>query len=381
YYTLANTMLGTMTVLADGGISSGTIALGGTHWQDRTKLGSVLATGMQLRRQFAVFSLLISIPILLYLLRQQGLGWTPSILLSLSLIPTFMAALSGSLLEIVPRLHQEVPEILKVKLGINVWRLLLLLPVLFLGPFASLAILAGGGAQLRGNHKLRQICKTQAELDAPPNPEYRREIFQTVKKILPISIYYCVSGQITIWLISIFGSTTAIAQIGALSRLAVLLAVVKMCFDMLLVPRFARLRPEKKLIFRRYFQVVGLSLFIGLLLSIFFYFFPQVFLFVLGENYADLEAEVFLMVVGACLTTSSSVAHSLGSSRGIIPNPALFVLVIVLAQAITIVYLIDYTTLAGVIKISIFTALTTITYRIIDFLHYTKYRFNHVKES
>src|SRR4051812_39271310 len=49
-YTLANTMLGTMTLLTDGGINTGVMAQGGRVWQDKVKLGIVMNTGMDLRR-------------------------------------------------------------------------------------------------------------------------------------------------------------------------------------------------------------------------------------------------------------------------------------------------------------------------------------------
>ncbi|RYE13089.1 MAG: hypothetical protein EOP51_30380 [Sphingobacteriales bacterium] len=65
FYTLTNTMLGTMTILADGGIASGVMAQGGKVWQDKTKLGKVLATGMSLRFKFALAGcLLLSKPLL-----------------------------------------------------------------------------------------------------------------------------------------------------------------------------------------------------------------------------------------------------------------------------------------------------------------------------
>ncbi|MDB5111018.1 MAG: hypothetical protein JWR67_2132, partial [Mucilaginibacter sp.] len=78
-YTLANTMLGTMIVLADGGISSSVLAQGGKVWNSRERLGSVLSTGFNLRKKFAVVSLFIAIPILLYLLRYHNAGWLTSI--------------------------------------------------------------------------------------------------------------------------------------------------------------------------------------------------------------------------------------------------------------------------------------------------------------
>jgi hypothetical protein len=68
FYTLANTMLGTMTVLSDGDISTGVMDQGGKVCKDKEKLGVVLATGLDLRRKFAIGSLLVSAPVLLYLL-------------------------------------------------------------------------------------------------------------------------------------------------------------------------------------------------------------------------------------------------------------------------------------------------------------------------
>jgi O-antigen/teichoic acid export membrane protein len=50
YYTLANTMLGTMTLLSDSGIGSGVLAQAGKVWRDKDELGLVLSTGLYLRR-------------------------------------------------------------------------------------------------------------------------------------------------------------------------------------------------------------------------------------------------------------------------------------------------------------------------------------------
>ena len=42
-YTLANTMLGTMVMLANAGIPIAVMAEGGKVWQDKTKLGPALS--------------------------------------------------------------------------------------------------------------------------------------------------------------------------------------------------------------------------------------------------------------------------------------------------------------------------------------------------
>ncbi len=119
-YTLANTMLGTMVVLADGGIASAVMSQGGKVWMEHEKLGAVLVTGMQLRRKFAIVSLPLSSGILLYFLRIHGASWLFSILIVLSIIPTFFMMIHSGILEISPKLRQDVSSLQKVRVGATI---------------------------------------------------------------------------------------------------------------------------------------------------------------------------------------------------------------------------------------------------------------------
>lgn len=371
YYTLANTMLGTMTVLADGGITAGVMSEGGKVWQDRKKLGAVLATGMQMRRQFAIGSLLISVPILYYLLTLRGLLWWEATALIVCLAPAFWAALSGSLLQIVPKLHQDINKLLGINVGINVVRLILTLPLLAFAPFAALAIVATGASQVGGNMRLRKLSLKKADWKSEPEAEYRKRIFATVRRVLPGSIYYCLSSQITIWLVSIFNDTEGLAQIGALSRLMMALSIVKLSFAVLITPRYARLPSVRSLVVKRFFQMLGLLFLIagGIVGAV--YLFPNIFLWLLGEQYMDLEQEVFLMTISSCLIMISGIANGMNSGRAIIPRPLPFIGTVVLAQIVALAFIVDYTTVVGIIHFSIFAAVVTLTYRIIHFLFYT----------
>lgn len=371
FYTLANTMLGTMTVLADGGISTGVMSLGGKHWRDREALGRILATGMKMRQQFAVGSLLVSLPILFSLLQEQGMIWWHSLILILCLTPTFWAALSGSLLQVVPKLHQDVNDLLRINVGVNIMRVVFTLPFLFFFPFAGVAILASGASQVMGNLRFRRLSLKKADWQTESDPEYRAQILGTVKRILPGSIYYCVNGQITVWLVAIFGSTESVANLGAIGRLMVILSLVKMVVDMVIAPRYARLPAKKGLVIARFFQILGLVAFISLFIVGGVYLFPDELLWILGNKYADLEYEVLLMTISSCLGMISGIGHNLTTSRGIIPNPYLFIGTTILSQILLLAFVVDYTTLAGVIKFSIMLSLISLAYRFVDFLYRT----------
>lgn len=160
WYTLANTMLGTLIVLTDGGISNGVLALSGKIWQDPQKLGVVVTTGLDLRKKFAIVTLIIVIPILIYLLLNNKSSWLTAVLIVLSLIPAFYADLSDSLLEITPKLHQDITSLQKNQLTVGLGRLALTIMTIFVFPFTFAILLAAGIPRIYGNQKLKKDRKS-----------------------------------------------------------------------------------------------------------------------------------------------------------------------------------------------------------------------------
>ncbi len=352
-YTLANTMLGTMIILADGGITNGVMSQGGKVWQDRTKMGAVLATGLELRRKFAVVSLLVAIPALVYLLRLHGASWPLAALLVAALIPAFFTALSGGLLEVAPRLHQDIIVLQKTQVGINFGRLAVLCLTLFAFPWAAVAVLGAGLPQIWGNQQLRKISLAYADWRQPPDPVVRRDILAIVKRLLPDAVYYCLSGQITVWLISLAGSTAAVAQVGALGRLAVALNLFAAVFSTLVTPRFARLPDDSPVLLKRYFQLQAGLVVLGLGIVSGTWLFADQLLWVLGKNYANLKPELVLNMAAGSIGLIYGASFALCTFRGWAINPLIFIPVSILSIA-TGVFLLDVSTLKGIIILNIF---------------------------
>lgn len=355
-YTLANTMLGTMILLADGGISTGVLAQGGKVWQDREKLGTVLVTGLDLRKKFAIGSLLVAAPILLWLLRHHGASWLMSALLLLATIPTFLTGLSNTLLETAPKLRQDISPLQKNQVGVNVGRLALLVLTMFVFPWAFVAVLAAGLPQIWGNYRLKKISSGYADLTQKPDPAIRTAILKVVKRVLPGAVYYSASGQITVWLMSVFGTTAAIAQIGALSRLSAMLSLFTMLLMTLVIPRFARLSVGKGVLLTRYFQIQAGLLVLSLCIVGAVWMFPAQVLWILGKNYSGLNIELVLSIIGSCLSLISGISFSLVSSRGWATNPVITITLEVAAVIIGIL-LIDVSTLKGALILNIFIGL------------------------
>jgi hypothetical protein len=159
-------------------------------WQDKQKLGAGLATGLDLRRKFAVISLIVSIPTLCYLLLHHGANWITTVLITASLVPAFYAALSDGLLQIPCKLHQAILPLQRNQVEVGIGRLLLSGLTLFAFTWAFVAIIASGIPRIWGNIQLKKITNGFVDKNAKIDTEARKEIFKIVKRILPMSIYY-----------------------------------------------------------------------------------------------------------------------------------------------------------------------------------------------
>lgn len=353
-YILANTMLGTMSVLADGGISAGVIAQGGKVWDSPAKLGAVLATGLDLRNKFAAVSLFVAIPIMIYLMRVQDASWLMSSVVVLAIVPAFFSALSGALLQIPPKLAQKVSSLQRTQVQSNLMRLFLIGPALVLFPFAWVAVLASGLPQIWANIRFRKIAAEYANWKQTPDASIRKELMVFVKKILPGAIYFCLSGQISIWLISIFGATTALAQVGALARLAMILTIFTTMFNMLILPRFARLAENRNLLVDRYLKIQLILVAVSVSTVTIAWLFPDQVLWVLGSKYNHLREELVFCFIGTCVNLFVGINYGLNASRGWLVHPALSIIGGI-AGIICGVLLIDISTIKGVLLFNIFT--------------------------
>jgi len=354
-YTLANTILGTISLLSDGGISSGVMAQGGQVWADKQRLGSVLSSGLDLRKSIGVIILLVALPIFFYLLTHNGLNIPMSLLLIVSLIPAILAALSDSLLEIVPKLHQDINAIQKNQLIVTLLRFLITVVLLFLLPFAAIAIFASGISRIYGNIKLRAVVYKYADKDALPDGEVKKKILKVVKRVLPGSLYYGFSGQITVWVISIIGHSESIAQIGALGRLSSVLNLFTMIFATLIVPRFARISKDSRLLFKRYGQIKGLAIVSFVFVVLLTWLFSRNILWILGKDYTHLRHELVLNILGSCISILAGISFSLYSSRGWAIKPIILIpldLLIVISG----LFLFHVSTVIGVLLYNIFTS-------------------------
>lgn len=353
WYTLANTMLATIVTIADGGMSAAVLSEGGKVWNHNQKLSAVMTTAISLRRNFAAAVLLVAFPILIFILNSHGASWPYSILLSVSLIPVFLSTLNGHILEIVPKLRQKIITLQKIQMHAAIAKLLLLSGVIFIAPFTYLLVVISGIPQIWANDKIRKA--NRISLGTPQNvqTDISKAILKKVKRSFPTVLYFAFSGQITIWLAAAFGSTLAVAELGAISRLGILLTFFSSMFTLIVIPRFARLQDNRRIIQLQFRRIISAFSVVLVLVVGMVYLFPSQILWILGSNYSGLQLELLLIIFGAAINLLAGSIINMNVSRGWILKPSVTILVNITTLLLGI-FIFDFSDLVGILWFSIF---------------------------
>jgi O-antigen/teichoic acid export membrane protein len=289
----------------------------------------------------------------------------------LSLIPAFYASLSDTLLQIVPKLHQNISALQRNQVEVSIGRLVLLFASMFVFPFAFVAIIANGVPRIYGNLKLYKIAAEHSTPKAIPDAEVRKNILNIVKRILPGSIYYAISGQLIIWLISIFGTTENIAEVGALMRYSIIFGLLSTIVITVFIPDFSKQPFGKKRLRNHYFKYLFGLLFLVILIVIFVYTFSHPLLWILGDSYLNLEIELLLLIFAGGLGFISGIMFNLNSSKGW-PSPP-FILIPINISFVTIgVIIFDMSILTQVLYFNIFLSIPPSLVHVIYFLNKTR---------
>jgi hypothetical protein len=258
----------------------------------------------------------------------------------------------------VGRLHQVLWPLQRTQLLGMALRVVLSTGALLLLPFAWIASVAAGLAQMWVTVRQRAIASDKADLRAESAAEDRINMRQQVARMAPGAVYYAFSGQINIWIISIFGSSQTVAQVGALGRLAMVFNVLLAVISLVLVPRFARL-PAVAQRLRLWFwrsQVAVALVLLAMVLTV--AAFPEHVLWVLGPRYASLRQELLIAVVAGALALQAACTYMLSAARGIVINPILMIPVAIALQVLLTAVL-PVSTTAGVLWLGLLVSLFT----------------------
>jgi O-antigen/teichoic acid export membrane protein len=261
-------------------------------------------------------------PALLWLVVRQGSPISQALLLCAAVAPVFLATAATSLLEIPLRIHQQLRSLQILQTLAGAARLACISLVSFVLPVAWLVVLSALAPVLVLNKKLRERSAGLADLRASHDEEARKKITAQVVRSLPGTLYYVFVSQLTILLITLFGTTEGVAQVGALGRIAMIITFLLMIFNMIALPRYARIpETETRKLLHIYLLLMAAIVIASGAAVLLAAIAPRAVLFVLGAKYDSLTSEVVLAVAAGAVSVVSSAALGLAAVRGTVVSP------------------------------------------------------------
>ncbi|MGF6774150.1 O-antigen/teichoic acid export membrane protein [Paraburkholderia sp. GAS199] len=368
WYTIAVTLVGAGSVLCDIGVGAALMSVAGRLWPDRAKINSVFAVAFQTRtRFFIVFGLVIFAAGLLLLSRSQSTWTTSLIIMTIVVLITFFQ-LNFDLMAVLPKLEQNLGALQKMTISGALLRLVVL-SLILVSPHAATALLAALAAMIFQAYRVRRLYGLQDKDEGVAVAEVRQEFSRVARRQAPASIYFCIQGQLNVFLLGYFGSAVQVAQLGALGRISALLVVAQSVFSNILMPRFSVLK-EKAEMRRMYLLFVSLflviiALFLGTALL-----FPTAILSILGGKYSGLNTELLLILGSASLYVIEGLLYSLNMSRAWIAPSWIQVVVTLGCQAILLCFM-SIDSISRVVIFSSISPVVSITvYVILAVMHF-----------
>ena len=196
-------------------------------------------------------------------------------------------------------------------------------------------------------------------VEGESSPQKEKAIARLALPNLPGTIFYAIQGQITLMLITVFGHTSSVASIGALSRLSQVLVLLSQVNIILVEPFFARL-PAARLK-RIYLVSVFLIALCAAAFSSLAFLCPGIFLWILGPHYSNLRFEVGLTILASSIRYISSFMWIVNSARRFVywwNN--LFNIVLTLAVQAAVLWKLDLSTVRNVLYLNLATAMVSV---------------------
>ena len=297
-FTLVMAIQGTTQALVELGITQSLTGLIGKKVSDPRAVGRYIAACRYYRDRL-LWAGALALPFVFWQIA-PNYGWTGGVWLWLwaSVVIALVFQAWGAMYNPIFLLNQDLKPMYGIQLSAAVMRLGLIGGAHLAGVLtAPLALFYGALQSMAGGWATRS--RTRSAVREPARgedirPEKRELLRQSLPRV-PSSVFHAFEGQITIYLISIFGNTSDTAELGALGRLAMLFVIFKRGCNVLVGPYFAKLDtarvPGRIALF-----LLGGAVF-TVAVSGFGYLFPEVLLFVLGDGYQHLRYEVFLILL------------------------------------------------------------------------------------
>jgi O-antigen/teichoic acid export membrane protein len=306
--------LSSLLLLSDVGISNSIIPLVGEKIGDSKLIADYIASLRTL--SYRLFAFLVPATIVIFPLMVSHQHWSASVVGSMTaivLVATWFARISSTY-GVVLIMRRDRSRWYRAQMVSSLGTLALLCicwAAHWLNEWVAILINVVGMIYVALSYYRR--AQHQLGVSGRSTAEKRKAIVHLTLPNTPNVVFYAIQGQIPQILVILFGVTYALADLGALSRLAQIFVIFSQMNPLLIEPYFARL-PRNRLK-SSYLAAVAVIVFVCLVIIAMGRFVPGLFLWVLGPKYQGLDYEVLLLLVGGSIRYLSGTMWIIHSAR------------------------------------------------------------------
>lgn len=355
-YTVLLTIQGMLIPLSNSAIFIGFKKIGGEVWDDLEAMSRLLKTANKIAPYIIGIAFLLVGAYAAYILYRQDIGIGSIIWFLLCLLLIVIPEVKTAFIRSGLLLRKEVAAVQVSELVGHAVRVVGILCLLFLltekfiiGAIFLITSLSAWLSYIYVKKKGEEGDLKEAEhIDT----NYKEVLIKYIRLNWHNSAFFAFKGQISIFLLGVFGTTASLADIGALSRFALIFTIITALFSNIYSPAFGRCQDIKKLN-RMYIITLLAALLLCIVVLFIGYLFPEPFLWILGSDYEHLKYELFLMFAGGSIGFLLSIIYAINLSKGWIKfTPLLEIPVDILGIGLGVL-LFDITTLTGVLYLGI----------------------------
>lgn len=353
-FSLAMGLQATLSVLGDLGFGGSLVGLVGNRTDDRRLIGQYVAGIRQFKDRFLGIGLLVGIVAVVVWGRKQAWGGDLWLIYGLLIVSVYAQSMSGYHAAIL-QMKKELTAFYKPQIVAAGLRLLAgsVLYVL-LGLNARQAVLLTTAAFVLNAVWLRRYACRHVE-PTPPGPNVRREIVATLGPVIPMVIFYAIQGQVVLFLAGYFGKAGNLAEIGALSRINQLFALLTPFNLVVLLPFLAQSPASQRI--RRYALVLLAGIAVVSPIVALSYWIPGPFVWLLGPHYASLTDEIGPYVLASAVWYLTSIVWAVNAAQTWNHwTTSLFYVLLLTSIQIGGVYALDLSQTSQLVRLSLYLA-------------------------
>jgi O-antigen/teichoic acid export membrane protein len=313
-FVVVNGIMGTVLVLMDLSLTSTMVPLVGERVDDRRLIANYVASLRQLSNWMYVLIALGTMVAVPYLVKNRdwSRGTVAAMVAAIVLTTWFMRV--GANYFPVMMMTGGRDAWYKINVAASAGMLVLLLScwaMHWLGALQAIVINVLGYAYI-GGMAYRRVRQSLG-MEGRPDREKQKAIVRLALPNMPQGIFFALQGQLSLYLMTFFGRTKAVASIGALSRLGQIFVIFLLANSLLIEPYFGKMPKEK--LKKNFTLAVAVAMCIAVSVWSLAAFFPGLLLLALGSQYSGMHYELRLAVGASAINCVTGVLWAINSSR------------------------------------------------------------------